>query len=161
RSAGMLHLVTTLMAPMVLLAVRMHRALLILLVVGYLVPLSMHPWLPVTLRWAWHRVGWLFRLLRVENCSAGALATWLGARLAARAEPYAAVRVVLAAVVVWLIVAASNAFNDLQDVQVDRLNKPQRPIPSGLVPAATVSRTVVVLAALALLIAWTLEWYSG
>ncbi len=49
-------------------------------------------------------------------------------------------RVLMAAISASLILAAGNAFNDVCDIATDRINAPQRPIPSGIVSpfAATV-----------------------
>ncbi len=161
RSAGMLHLVGMLTAPIFLLSALLDRTLLAVLAASFLIPLAFHEWLPGALRWLWSQFGWVFRLLRVQNCSAAAFATWIGALLAARTQPTNPVRLFLAMAVVWLIVAACNAFNDLRDARIDRLNKPYRPIPSGRISPRTVTWLVMALASAALTIAWALGWPSG
>ncbi|MCK4824074.1 UbiA family prenyltransferase, partial [bacterium] len=42
-------------------------------------------------------------------------------------------RTLSGAVSASLILAAGNAFNDVRDLQSDRINTPHRPIPSGLI----------------------------
>jgi geranylgeranylglycerol-phosphate geranylgeranyltransferase len=71
------------------------------------------------------------RLVRVDKPLAAALFTLCGAYLGggrATVLSYSALRAALA---MSLIVAFSFALNDLQDVEADLSNKPNRPIPSG------------------------------
>jgi geranylgeranylglycerol-phosphate geranylgeranyltransferase len=81
-----------------------------------------------------NRLG-LFRITRPANAAAAGLAAVV-AYLIATGTLVPAVLVLFAVVV--LITAAGNVINDYYDVEIDRVNRPDRPIPSGQVtlPAA-------------------------
>lgn len=79
------------------------------------------------------RVADVASLTRIENCLAAGVATVLGGYLAGGGEAAGSSRVLRAAVTVACIVAATNVLNDAVDVEVDRLAKPFRAIPSGRV----------------------------
>src|SRR5436853_6739556 len=51
----------------------------------------------------------------------------------------------------FLLLAGTMVFNDIQDVQVDRVNSPDRPIPSGKVTIRQAYGLSIVLSALALI----------
>src|SRR5207247_2539467 len=51
----------------------------------------------------------------------------------------------------FLLLAGTMVFNDIQDVQVDRVNSPDRPIPSGKVTIREAYGLSIVLSALALI----------
>ncbi|MDZ7796400.1 MAG: geranylgeranylglycerol-phosphate geranylgeranyltransferase [Candidatus Marinimicrobia bacterium] len=52
-------------------------------------------------------------------------------------EPFPPVlRVLLAIICVVFITAGGNALNDIYDVEIDRINKPKRPLPAGLISIA-------------------------
>ncbi|MCK4529793.1 MAG: UbiA family prenyltransferase, partial [Candidatus Marinimicrobia bacterium] len=42
-------------------------------------------------------------------------------------------RLLLTIICVTFITAAGNALNDMCDIEIDRINKPNRPLPSGLI----------------------------
>ncbi len=49
-------------------------------------------------------------------------------------SPYPSIwRVLLAIICTTFITAAGNALNDMCDIEIDRINKPDRPLPSGIV----------------------------
>jgi 4-hydroxybenzoate polyprenyltransferase len=83
-----------------------------------------------------------------------------GAVTAAGAQPrgpfnrdwilYPAIGVLMAAV----LNAASNALNQIYDVEIDRVNKPRRPLPSGRLSLRHASAFTVVAYAVALVLAW-------
>jgi 4-hydroxybenzoate polyprenyltransferase len=50
--------------------------------------------------------------------------------------------------------AANNAVNQIYDLDIDRVNKPKRPLPSGRLSIASAGRFTVVTFALAWLLAW-------
>lgn len=72
----------------------------------------------------------LYKLGRPFNALSGALAVFMGGYVA---QTGAWDKVVLAAVATILITAAANAFNDYLDVEIDRINQPQRVLPSGAI----------------------------
>lgn len=69
-----------------------------------------------------------YRLARPFNALSGALAVFLGGYVAGTGSWD---KVALAAIVTLLVTASSNAFNDYLDVEIDRINQPQRVLPSG------------------------------
>ena len=74
------------------------------------------------------------RLLRPFNAVLSLAAVALGAVLAAgRAAFDAPVPLALAVVSAALVGSASNALNDVVDLEIDRVNRPDRPLPSGAV----------------------------
>ncbi len=108
------------------------------------------------------RLAGLAGILRPHNCLAAALLTFLGAHLGGGAVFTQAWPLLRAASVVWLVVAACNVINDVRDVAADRLNNPQRPIPSGRVPLRLATALALCCATLALAVAWTLgPWLVG
>jgi len=72
-----------------------------------------------------------FQLLRVGNVAVTGISVMAGAFGNWRAWPLA--HVLLAAVSAMLIAAGGNALNDFYDLAIDRINRPDRPLPSGKV----------------------------
>jgi 4-hydroxybenzoate polyprenyltransferase len=152
RSVGTLQLTITLALPIALVAPSLDGALPAILVAGYVVPLVSFSWLPAALRWGWgagrdttrlllRRRGTLLLLdlawlIRLPNCLAAAAATLLGAYLSRGTPSLGTSLVIRASLVASLVHAASNVFNDLMDLPIDRLNRPSRPLPSGRVSPA-------------------------
>lgn len=94
----------------------------------------------------------LFILTRPVNCLLTALSVGVGA-LTAGVCPNAT-PVLLAACTAALITAAGNAFNDVIDLEVDRINKPARPLPAGLLSLRTARLEALLLS----LTGWGLAW---
>ncbi len=69
-----------------------------------------------------------YRLSRPINALAGCIAVFLSAYVA---EPPSWVPVIMAAITVLLITISTNAWNDYIDIEIDRINKPDRPLPAG------------------------------
>jgi 4-hydroxybenzoate polyprenyltransferase len=61
---------------------------------------------------------------------------------------------VLGTIMAATLNAASNTLNQITDLDVDRVNKPKRPIPSGRISVAEVWGLTAVLALAALIMAW-------
>jgi geranylgeranylglycerol-phosphate geranylgeranyltransferase len=59
----------------------------------------------------------------------------------------------MAAVVTFLVTGAGNSWNDYLDIEIDRINQPQRVLPSGQVSPAAAWKLSVVLTVIALIIA--------
>lgn len=75
------------------------------------------------------RVGAWMRLLRIHNAVFGSLTVAVGALLfACRLD------VLLLGVLTYITLAcAGNVVNDIMDLEVDRVNRPDRPLPSGVI----------------------------
>jgi len=54
------------------------------------------------------------------------------------------------------ITAAGNVYNDLRDLAIDRINRPDRPLPAGHLSARLAGVQAVVLAVIGLALAWAL-----
>jgi geranylgeranylglycerol-phosphate geranylgeranyltransferase len=78
-----------------------------------------------TLAFLWNR----FEITRPHNLAVAALMVVAGWAAAGGGAPD--VRLALAAVAAALVAAAGNVVNDYFDAEIDRINKPRRPIPSG------------------------------
>lgn len=91
----------------------------------------------------------LLRLLRLSNSLPASLLVLLGARLAD--APLLHPRLWLAAAAMWAITAFGYVSNDLSDQAEDRINKPDRPLPTGVVTyrqARTIAGLLFMLALL-------------
>lgn len=74
------------------------------------------------------------RLMRAENCVLAGLATVVGAGTAAASTSGSSTLSLAASVAaVMLVLAFGNVLNDVADQEGDRLGKPRRPLPAGLV----------------------------
>ncbi len=71
-----------------------------------------------------------YKLGRPINALAGCIAVFLSAYVAGPASWWP---VIMAAITVLLITVSTNAWNDYIDIEIDRVNKPERPLPAGLI----------------------------
>jgi len=71
-----------------------------------------------------------YKLGRPINALAGCIAVFLSGYVAGPASWWP---VIMAAVTVLLITVSTNAWNDYIDIEIDRVNKPERPLPRGLI----------------------------
>jgi geranylgeranylglycerol-phosphate geranylgeranyltransferase len=83
----------------------------------------------------------LFKLSRPLSTLTGVLAVALGGYVAGTG---AWDKIALAALATLFVSASSNAWNDYRDIEIDRINQPQRPLPAGLVtPRAALIFSIV------------------
>jgi len=97
----------------------------------------------------------LYKLGRPLTTLSGVLAVFLGGYVAGTG---AWGNIFLAGLATMLISAAANAWNDCLDVEIDRVNKPKRPLPSGKVSLRTARWFSFILAGLSLLVATFINW---
>jgi geranylgeranylglycerol-phosphate geranylgeranyltransferase len=71
-----------------------------------------------------------FKLGRPINALAGCIAIFISGYVAKAPSWWP---VVMAALAVLLITVSTNAWNDYLDIEIDKINKPKRPLPSGQV----------------------------
>jgi 4-hydroxybenzoate polyprenyltransferase len=92
------------------------------------------------------------RLFRPTNALIAAAAVWLGwASLRLQPEAWLALWGSLS---MLLLVAAGNADNDVRDVETDRVNRPDRPLPSGRITVGAAKAAALLLYAGAVALAW-------
>lgn len=91
----------------------------------------------------------LYKLSRPMSTLTGVLAVVLGGYVAGTG---AWDKIALAALATLFVSAAANAWNDYRDIDIDRINQPQRPLPSGMVSPRAALIFSVVLAALSILL---------
>ncbi len=91
-----------------------------------------------------------YRLGRPVNALAGCIAVFLSGYVAGPASWWP---VIMAAVTVLLITVSTNAWNDYVDIEIDRVNKPERPLPAGLISPRGALLFSVAGTALSLLVA--------
>jgi len=98
------------------------------------------------------------KMMRPINCLMVASAVFVGATVTLKASPQGHIaRLLLGALTGWTLFAASNAVNDYHDREIDAINEPNRPIPSGLVRPWEALAFAAVLSATGLLSAF----YTG
>lgn len=78
------------------------------------------------------------QLIRYGNCLMAAFSAAIGVLIAyniisgsAGSIPFPLNAIIYVGSVVFLVTGAGNVINDYYDVEIDRINKPERPIPSG------------------------------
>src|SRR2546430_17022848 len=71
-------------------------------------------------------------LIRIPNCILIGLAVLVAETIGLGGPPSPS-EAVFGFLTAFLLLAGTMGFNDIQDVQVDRVNSPDRPIPSGRV----------------------------
>jgi len=98
------------------------------------------------------------RLMRAHSAFGAALLVPFGAALAGERAWDA--RWVLPAVLAFVLAAWGNVDNDIHDVAIDRLNRPRRPLPSGVVSVREARHMAAVLAGVALGVSWWLGWVA-
>ena len=92
----------------------------------------------------------LYKISRPVTTLSGALAVVLGGYVAGTGEWF---NVALAVLATILVSSSANAWNDYLDVEIDRINQPSRPLPSGQVSLQSAKWFSFSLAALSLVIA--------
>jgi geranylgeranylglycerol-phosphate geranylgeranyltransferase len=97
----------------------------------------------------------LYKISRPMATLTGVLATLLGGYVAGTGEW---LNIGLAGLATLFVSAAANAWNDVQDIEIDRINQPQRPLPSGMVSLETARRFSFVLAGLSVVVAAFISW---
>ena len=100
-----------------------------------------------------------FLLPRPANCLIMALSVYVGVFTAGIHWPTC--EVLLAMLSAALVLGAGNAFNDIVDLHIDRINRPDRPLPGGLISRRTATLETLALTAGGLILAWCLGPTNG
>lgn len=95
------------------------------------------------------RLGPFLILIRIPNCIMIGLAVLVAETIGLGALPSPS-EAVFGFFTAFLLLAGTMVFNDIQDVQVDRVNSPDRPIPSGKVTIRQAYGLSITFSALAL-----------
>lgn len=87
-----------------------------------------------------------FEILRPFNCLMASLAVFLGAIISFGSfYPLYFIPTYLGALVVFVICGSGNVLNDYYDLEIDKINAPKRPIPSGRMSPKTAFNYSLVL----------------
>lgn len=97
----------------------------------------------------------LYKLSRPFSTLTGILATFLGGYVAGTGNWGA---IALACLATMFVSAAANAWNDYRDIEIDRINQPQRPLPSGMVSLRAARNFSFIMAALSMIVAALISW---
>ena len=97
----------------------------------------------------------LYRVSRPITTLTGALAVVLGGYVAGTGEWF---NVALAVIATIMGSASANAWNDYLDIEIDRVNQPHRPLPSGQVSPQAVKRFSFSMAVLSVIVAAFINW---
>ncbi len=92
----------------------------------------------------------LYKISRPLTTLSGGLAVLLGGYVAGTG---AWGKVALAILATWFITAAANAWNDYRDIEIDKINQPQRPLPSGMVSPRSAVLYSVIMTAISIVLA--------
>ena len=95
------------------------------------------------------------RLGRPINALAGCISVFLSAWVVG---PHSWTPVITAAMAVVFITVSSNAWNDYRDLEIDRINKPERPLPVGKIHPRGALVFSVGSALLSVLVAVLISW---
>ncbi len=91
----------------------------------------------------------LYRVSRPLTTLTGALAVLLGGYVAGTGQWF---DIGLAVVATLMASASANAWNDFLDIEIDRINQPNRPLPSGQVSPEAVKWFSILMATLAIVV---------
>ncbi|HIP16694.1 MAG TPA: digeranylgeranylglyceryl phosphate synthase [Methanothermococcus okinawensis] len=70
-------------------------------------------------------------LMRVKNCLSASIGTLIAGLIASNFNIDLLPPILIAALVVFLICGYGNVINDIFDIEIDKINKPHRPLPSN------------------------------
>ena len=89
-------------------------------------------------------------LARPLNGVIAFISAWLGGMFASQGNPenLADIRLLLVSVAALVLISAGNAINDYCDYDIDRINRPRRPLPSGRIPRLNALIFAIVLTVL-------------
>ena len=98
-------------------------------------------------------------LVRIHNVIGSAISAFMGFVIASEWK-LVPIKMALAMIIVASIAAAGYAINDVYDVEIDKINKPERPLPSGRVKIGTAKRIALLLFILGTVLSALLNIYA-
>lgn len=99
------------------------------------------------------------KIIRPLNCVI-TLATVIVGGLICSNDNDISAKLILAGVVGFLITAAGNSINDFYDVDIDKINRPDRPLPSGMLTPNNVFIFFTFLIIISLTLSWLINIYA-
>lgn len=101
------------------------------------------------------------KILRPLNCVMTAVAVFIGGLLVAELGAlFFAEKIYLAMAAAFLIAGAGNVINDYVDVESDRINRPNRPIPSGQIGRKSALAFLILLFLAGIFLAGFINWIA-
>ncbi len=97
-----------------------------------------------------------YPLIRPLNVLIGGLSIWIGGAITGSISPV--LNLLLASLSGMLITAAANTINDYFDIEIDKINKPERPLPSGYVNSGQAYWFAIILFFLGTLVSFWIIW---
>ena len=99
------------------------------------------------------------KIIRPLNCLITFMVIIVGGLICSN-DSHITVKLVLAGVIGFIVAAAGNSINDFYDVDVDKINRPDRPLPSGILAPKNVLIFCVVLSLMALTLSLLINIYA-
>lgn len=99
------------------------------------------------------------KIIRPLNCLITFMVIIVGGLICSN-DNHITVKLVLAGVIGFIVAAAGNSINDFYDVDVDKINRPDRPLPSGILAPKNVLIFCVVLILIALILSLQINIYA-
>ncbi len=96
------------------------------------------------------------KIIRPSVCFITVFGIIAGSIISGVSQP---ILVILASLSAFLITGAGNVINDYFDVEIDRINAPHRPIPSGKIPKKTALKYGIAIDIIGLVFAWFVNIY--
>ncbi len=93
-------------------------------------------------------------LMRYRNCAMAGIASVIGASVAYGISSGEPAWMALIFIVVFIITGAGNAINDYFDADIDAINRPDRPIPSGRIDGNAAHRFSLILFASGIILSY-------
>jgi len=94
----------------------------------------------------------LFKIIRPLNCLITFFTIIVGGLICSNDNDVSA-KLILAGIIGFIVTAAGNSINDFYDIDVDRINRPDRPLPNGVLT----QKNVLVFFAVLIIVALTLN----
>jgi geranylgeranylglycerol-phosphate geranylgeranyltransferase len=98
----------------------------------------------------------IFRLIRVWNCLLATAGVWVGAYLTWLKPMYYGP--LMAGSAAFLVCATGNVFNDLRDIEIDRINRPDRVLVRGAISTGQAIWLAIICAVAAIVLAVAVNW---
>lgn len=104
------------------------------------------------------RLKYFLILCRPLNVAIGMLSIFIGAFITGTIQPL--LKVILASTSGGLIAAGANVINDYFDIDIDKINKPYRPIAAGFVMPKEGVVYSLILFLLGIILGWLVNWHA-